>query len=163
MVCQYQSKQKIQVKQEDMSKTLKIWPRGQRSTSYRDHSSSHYSRLMCCQIWWANVKAKQELSREYLRIMLKFTVLLNMKCRCNTIFLNIVNILYIIQVKRNLFIRLNYSLFKVYDILDLYVQTDISFLNKRPTGLNGHLSITDFTLTSCWRGSYLYINSPIIE
>ena len=31
-------------------------------------------------------------------------------------------------------------------------------LNKRPTGLNVHLSIRDFTLTSCHRGSYLYIN-----
>ena len=38
-----------------------------------------------------------------------------------------------------------------------------SYLNKRPTGLNGHLSIRDFTLTSCQKGSYLYINSPIIE
>ena len=36
-------------------------------------------------------------------------------------------------------------------------------LNKRPTGLNGHLSIRDFTLTSCQKGSYLYINNPIIE
>ena len=35
--------------------------------------------------------------------------------------------------------------------------------NKRPTGLNGHLSIRDFTLTSCQKGSYLYINSPIKE
>ena len=35
--------------------------------------------------------------------------------------------------------------------------------NKRPTGLNGHLSIRDFTLTSCQKGSYLYINIPIIE
>ena len=35
--------------------------------------------------------------------------------------------------------------------------------NKRPTGLNGHLSIRDFTLTSCQKGSYLYINNPIIE
>ena len=34
---------------------------------------------------------------------------------------------------------------------------------KRPTGLNGHLSIRDFTLTSCQKGAYLYINSPIIE
>ena len=33
--------------------------------------------------------------------------------------------------------------------------------NKRPTGLNGHLSIRDFTLT--YKGSYLYINNPIIE
>ena len=31
-------------------------------------------------------------------------------------------------------------------------------LNKRPTGLNGHLSIQDFTLTS-----FQTINSPIIE
>ena len=35
--------------------------------------------------------------------------------------------------------------------------------NKRPTGLNGHLSIKDFTPTSCQKGSYLYINNPIIE
>ena len=35
--------------------------------------------------------------------------------------------------------------------------------DKRPSGLNGHLSIRDFSLTSCQRGSYLYINSPIIE
>ena len=34
---------------------------------------------------------------------------------------------------------------------------------KRPTGLNGHLSIRDFTLTSCQKGSYLNINSPIKE
>ena len=27
-------------------------------------------------------------------------------------------------------------------------------------GLNGHLSIRDFTLTFCQKGSYLYINSP---
>ena len=40
-----------------------------------------------------------------------------------------------------------------------YISND----NKRPTGLNGHLSIRDFTLTSCQRGSYLDINSPIIE
>ena len=30
-------------------------------------------------------------------------------------------------------------------------------------GLNGPLSIRDFTLTSCQKDSYLYINSPIIE
>ena len=36
-------------------------------------------------------------------------------------------------------------------------------VNKRPTGLNGHLSIRDFTMTSFQKGSYLYINSPIIE
>ena len=35
--------------------------------------------------------------------------------------------------------------------------------NKRPSGLNGHLSIRDFTLTSCQRCSYLYINSPVID
>ena len=35
--------------------------------------------------------------------------------------------------------------------------------NKRPICLIIHLSIRDFTLTSCQRGSYLYINSPIIE
>ena len=34
--------------------------------------------------------------------------------------------------------------------------------NKRPTGLNGHLSIRDFTLNSCQKGAYLHINSPII-
>ena len=34
--------------------------------------------------------------------------------------------------------------------------------NKRPTGLNGHLSIRDFTLTSFQKGAYLHINSPII-
>ena len=38
-----------------------------------------------------------------------------------------------------------------------------SGVNKRPTGLNGHMSIRDFTLTACQKGSYLYINSPIIE
>ena len=31
----------------------------------------------------------------------------------------------------------------------------------RAKGLNGHLSIRDFTLTSCQKGSYLYINSRI--
>ena len=30
--------------------------------------------------------------------------------------------------------------------------------NKRPTGLNGHLSIRDFTLTSCQKSLYLHIN-----
>ena len=35
-------------------------------------------------------------------------------------------------------------------------------LNKRPTGVNGHLSIRDFTLNSCQKGAYLHINSPII-
>ena len=34
------------------------------------------------------------------------------------------------------------------------------FDNKRPTGLNGHLSIGDFTLTSCQKGAYLHINKP---
>ena len=34
---------------------------------------------------------------------------------------------------------------------------------KKPTGLNGHTSISDFTPTSCQKDSYLYINSPIIE
>ena len=33
--------------------------------------------------------------------------------------------------------------------------------NKRPMGLNGHLRIRDCTLTSCQKGSYLHINSPI--
>ena len=36
-------------------------------------------------------------------------------------------------------------------------------INKWPTGLNSHLSIRDFTPTSCQKGSYLCINSPIIE
>ena len=36
-------------------------------------------------------------------------------------------------------------------------------INKRPEGLNSHLSFRDFTLTSCQRGSYLYINNPIIN
>ena len=35
--------------------------------------------------------------------------------------------------------------------------------NEKPICLNGHLSIRDFTLTSCQKSSYLYINSPIIE
>ena len=40
----------------------------------------------------------------------------------------------------------------------------IDFLkNKRPTGLNGHLSIRYFTLTSCQKGSYLHKKGPIIE
>ena len=43
------------------------------------------------------------------------------------------------------------------------ILTAISPWNKRSTGPNGHLSIRDFTLTSCQRGSYLYINSPIKE
>ena len=30
--------------------------------------------------------------------------------------------------------------------------------NKRPTGLNSHLSIGDFTLTSCQKGSYFFIS-----
>ena len=34
--------------------------------------------------------------------------------------------------------------------------------NKRPTGLNSHLSIRDFTLNFCQKGAYLHINSPII-
>ena len=34
---------------------------------------------------------------------------------------------------------------------------------KRPTGGNGYLSISDSTLTSCQKGSYLHIISPIIE
>ena len=36
------------------------------------------------------------------------------------------------------------------------------FSNKRPTGLKGHPSFRDFTLTTCQRGTYLHINSPII-
>ena len=35
-------------------------------------------------------------------------------------------------------------------------------INKRPTGLNGHLSIRDFTLNSCQKGAYLYLSSIII-
>ena len=30
-------------------------------------------------------------------------------------------------------------------------------------GLNGHLSIRDPTLNTCLKGSYLYINMPIIN
>ena len=37
------------------------------------------------------------------------------------------------------------------DIINLVSLLQIQ--NKRPTGLNGHLSIRDFTLTSCQRGS----------
>ena len=36
-------------------------------------------------------------------------------------------------------------------------------LNKRPTGLNGHLHIRDYTLTSYQKDLYLHINRPIIE
>ena len=35
--------------------------------------------------------------------------------------------------------------------------------NKRPKGFNGHLSIGDFTLTLCQKGTYLHITNPIIE
>ena len=45
----------------------------------------------------------------------------------------------------------------------VWLNWPIGSQDKRPTGLNGHLSIRDFTLTSCQKGSYLYINSPIIE
>ena len=51
---------------------------------------------------------------------------------------------------------------KIVDLLCKYCES-FPIENKRPTGLNGHLSIGDFTLTSCQKGSYLYINSPIIE
>ena len=37
-----------------------------------------------------------------------------------------------------------------------------NILNKRPTGLNRHLSISDFTLTPCQRGAYLHTNRPIV-
>ena len=37
------------------------------------------------------------------------------------------------------------------------------FLNKSPTWLNGQHSIRDCTLTFCQKGSYLHINSSIIE
>ena len=36
-------------------------------------------------------------------------------------------------------------------------------INKRPKGLNGHLSIRNSRLTSCQKGSYLHIRCPIIE
>ena len=36
-------------------------------------------------------------------------------------------------------------------------------LNKRPKGVDGHLSIKDSSLTSCQKGSYLHISCPIIE
>ena len=35
-------------------------------------------------------------------------------------------------------------------------------INKRPTGLNGHLSIRDCTPNSFQKGAYLHINSPVI-
>ena len=35
-------------------------------------------------------------------------------------------------------------------------------LQRGPQALYGHLSIRDFTLTSCQMGAYLHINSPII-
>ena len=35
-------------------------------------------------------------------------------------------------------------------------------INKRPTGRNGHLSIKDFTLTSCQKGLYLYVKRAYI-
>ena len=41
-------------------------------------------------------------------------------------------------------------------------QQMIKLSNKRPTGLNGHLSIRDFTLNSFQKSAYLHINSPII-
>ena len=40
-------------------------------------------------------------------------------------------------------------------------QLQIITINKRPKGLNGHLSIRDFTLSSCQKGAYLHINRPI--
>ena len=35
--------------------------------------------------------------------------------------------------------------------------------NKRSTGLKGHVGIKDSSLTSCQKGTYLHINSLIIE
>ena len=54
---------------------------------------------------------------------------------------------------------------KFYNVFPSHVAkiNNKDFENKRPTGLNSHPSIRDFTLTSYQRGSYLYINSPIIE
>ena len=40
-------------------------------------------------------------------------------------------------------------------------KVSVASVNKRPMDLNGHLSIRDSTLTSCQKGSYLQINSPI--
>ena len=34
----------------------------------------------------------------------------------------------------------------------------IGYNNKRPTGLNGHLSIRDFTLNSCQKSAYLHLD-----
>ena len=45
----------------------------------------------------------------------------------------------------------------------IYISFGKNKIKKRPTGLNGHLSIRDFTLTSCQRSSYLHINRSIIE
>ena len=58
------------------------------------------------------------------------------------------------------------NIFKIILLFSYYLPLEkdmAAHLNKRPTGLNGHLSIRDFTLTSCRKGSYLYINSPIKE
>ena len=36
--------------------------------------------------------------------------------------------------------------------------------DKRPTGLNGHLSIGDFTLNSCQKGAYFFISAaPLLQ
>ena len=43
------------------------------------------------------------------------------------------------------------------------IHYNYTVLNKRPTGLNGHLNITDFTLTSRQKGADLHINSPILQ
>ena len=79
------------------------------------------------------------------------------------------NIIYSLS-KKNFFISCHiFFFFSYYLPLDkgmvLHLNNIESTLqkDKRPTGLNSHLSIRDFTLTSCQRESYLYINRPIIE
>ena len=64
-----------------------------------------------------------------------------------------------------LFKNQTYQLSKDRDVTQVFcniIQRDINKLNKRPQGLNGHLSNRDFTLNSCQKGAYLHINSPII-
>ena len=69
--------------------------------------------------------------------------------------------LYIIQLSNGRMESLYTQYFQNFYLL--LTEFEFNLLNKRPTGLNGHLSIRDFTLTSCQKGSYLYINVPIIE
>ena len=57
-----------------------------------------------------------------------------------------------------------YELQEEMDLAFTLMSTKITvYFNKRPTGLIGHLSIRNFTLTSCQKGSYLNNNSPFIK